>query len=107
MTFELRSERALVNLQFRYEHVFGFCKICGMLEHSVAGCSGPPDMSKVVMLGNPGSGVIGGGVEASSGKMVKNPNPSHCFELGLVEGLVSVRQVPPPRVEKMILLHHW
>ncbi|KAL6146463.1 hypothetical protein ACLB2K_057142 [Fragaria x ananassa] len=40
-------------LTFKYERMCGFCWICGLLEHPVSGCCGPPDMSAAVRIGAP------------------------------------------------------
>ncbi|KAL6145414.1 hypothetical protein ACLB2K_056102 [Fragaria x ananassa] len=76
-----------------YEHVSDFSKTCGLLKHESADCSGPPDMSEVLVLSNPG-GVAGSGADARVGKAVANPNlnPSTLPKagVGIEEGLASV-----------------
>ena len=77
-----------MNLSFRYEKAMGFCRVCGLLEHRLGGCEGPPDTYGVQVLGGStltsmGCGVppgFGGGThvqgETSGSKKVVNPNPS-------------------------------
>ncbi|KAL6133772.1 hypothetical protein ACLB2K_066006 [Fragaria x ananassa] len=76
MSFDFGSLRATVNLKFRYERVFGFCKTCGMLKHGSTGCKGPPNMSEVVLLDGGSGGAVGSVVEASGSSPTQNPNPN-------------------------------
>lgn len=76
MSFDVGSLRATVNLKFRYERVFGFCKTCGMLKHGSTGCKGPPNMSGVVLLDGGSGGAVGSVVEASGSSPTQNPNPN-------------------------------
>lgn len=84
-----------MNVKFRYERVFGYSKVNGMLEHGVSGCSGPPDLLELVDLGNIVGGPFDGGtVEARVCTPIGNPNPNWMLQkangLNLVFGGGSV-----------------
>ena len=85
MTYEFGSAKVAVNLSFRYAKTVGFCRVCGLMEHLLGGCGGPPDLSGTQKVGTAiltpvrgvppgfGSGNVG---ESSKNKGFASPNPS-------------------------------
>ncbi|KAL6184268.1 hypothetical protein ACLB2K_045672 [Fragaria x ananassa] len=80
--FQIRCIK--VDLTLKYERIVEFCWVCGLLEHAAVGYGGPPDISRVQVVGVDLIVSSSGAYDAAAGKGkgIINLNPNLNSDLG-------------------------